>query len=179
MWQIPKLSSSTPSLSILVPFSVSDPVFIPTAVPVPALFPSSILPSFPSPPPFPFASGVVLSFPLPLPRPVPVPVLPSFYRLLPRSRSGSSSMLITVPILVPVPVPFPSPFPPPFAPPRPFLLLPVPRTSFPPRYDARVQTPGLAAEADGCPQALPIVCRDDDACGMKVPAVYSTCALPV
>ena len=53
--------------------------------------------------------------------------------------------------------------------PRPRSFLPVPRTRLPPRCDVRVQALGLANVAVGCPQAPPPVCRDDDACGMKVP----------
>ena len=55
--------------------------------------------------------------------------------------------------------------------PRRRLLLPVPRTRLPPRYDALVQTPGLANGAVGCSQAPPPVCRDGDVCRMRVPAV--------
>ena len=55
--------------------------------------------------------------------------------------------------------------------PRPGSLLPVPRIRLPPRYDALVRTPGLANGAVGCSQAPPPVCRDGDACGMRVPAV--------
>ena len=43
--------------------------------------------------------------------------------------------------------------------------------TLPPRYDALVQTPGLANGAVGCSQAPPPVCRDGDACGMEVSAV--------
>ena len=55
--------------------------------------------------------------------------------------------------------------------PRPRSLLPAPRIRLPPRYDALVPTPGLANGAIGCSQAPPPVCRNDDACGMRVPAV--------
>ena len=55
--------------------------------------------------------------------------------------------------------------------PRTRSLFPVPRIRLPPRYDALVQTPGLAHGAIGCSQAPPPVCRDGDACEMRVPAV--------
>ena len=55
--------------------------------------------------------------------------------------------------------------------PRPRSPLAVPRTRLPPRYDALVQTPDLANGTVGCSQAPPPVCRDGDACGMRVPAV--------
>ena len=51
------------------------------------------------------------------------------------------------------------------------LLISVTRTRLPLWCNARVQTPGLANGVVGCPQAPPPVCRDDEACGMKVPAV--------
>ena len=55
--------------------------------------------------------------------------------------------------------------------PRPRTLFPVRRTHLPPRYNAGVQIPGIANGAIGCTQAPSSVCRDDDVCGMKVPAV--------
>ena len=54
--------------------------------------------------------------------------------------------------------------------PRPRSLLPAARIRLPPRYDALVLTPGLTNGAVGCSQAPPPVCRDGDACGMRVPA---------
>ena len=77
------------------------------------------------------------------------------------------------PLSSPSPSPFPSPFRSPFLPrlrscPRRRSLLPLPRTRLPLRYNARVQTSGLADRAVGCPQApLPVCCRDYDACEMK------------
>ena len=80
------------------------------------------------------------------------------------------------PFPFPPPTPFTSPFPPPtpipHPPPTPSLL-PVPRTLLPPRYDARVQAPGLANEVFGCPQVLPSVCRDGNACEIKVSDRFS------
>ena len=50
------------------------------------------------------------------------------------------------------------------------MPLTVTRTWLPPLYNAREQTPFLASGTAGCPQATLPVCRDDFACGMKVPA---------
>ena len=125
-------------------------------------FPSSPPPS-PIPSSFPFPSPLLLSFPSLLPSPFPYCV-PSF---------------ASTPVLLPAPSPPPSTFtsPPPFRfrsrcrlRSRPGLrsLLPVPRTRLPPRYDARVKTPGPANGAVGCSQAPPPVCRNGDACGVCV-----------
>ena len=109
----------------------------------------------------------------------------------PRSRPGSHPALLRSP-----PPPFPSPLPlrprphdrsrPRSHPrprylfrsrprlqscPRPRSLLPIPLTRLPPQYDALEQTTTLANGTVGCPQVPPFVCRDGDACGMKVPAV--------
>ena len=62
--------------------------------------------------------------------------------------------------------------------PRPRSLLPVPRTWLPPQYNARSQTPGLANRGVGCLQASLPVCKDDDACGMKVSAVKQKTSQP-
>ena len=55
--------------------------------------------------------------------------------------------------------------------PRPHTPFFVRRTQLPPRYNAGVQTPGFANGAIGCTQAPSSVCRDDDVCEMKAPAV--------
>ena len=139
------------------PFSISDPV--PVLVLAPAPF--KLLRSFPSPLTPPFPSGV---------------------------RS-----LVYAPVPISTPPPLPSPFPFSFfiiSPPPPFLfplclrphhrsrpypchlsLLPVARIWLPSRCNARTQTLGLAKGAVGCPPAPLLVCKDDDACGIKVPSV--------
>ena len=126
---------------------------------------------------------VILSpFPSPLLSSLPSP-FPSSFPPRPRSRPRSHHALLRSP---------PPPFPLPLRPrphdrsrprshprpryrlqsrPRPRSLLPVTRTRLPPRYDTLVQTPGLANGAVGCSQAPPPVCRDGDACGIKMPAV--------
>ena len=106
-----------------------------------------------------------------VPAPVPVSILCPSMGLHPCPRSRSHGVPAPVPIsgsfvrLISVPVPAPSPSP--FTSPLPSLFPP----PFAPRYDTRVKTPGLANGAVGCSQAPPSVCRDGDACGMKVPAV--------
>ena len=125
-------------------------------------FPSPLQSSLTSPFPSPFPSGVRLRTPSPFP---PRP------RSRPRSRPA---------LLRSLPPPFPLPLHPrPLdrlrshprlqSRPRPRSLPPAPRIRLPPRYDALVPTPGLANGAVGCSQAPPPVCRDDDACGMRVP----------
>ena len=137
-------------------------------------FPSPLLYSISSPFPSAFPSGVRLRVPLPVPVLVPAP---SPYP----SPSPSCAPSFTS---IPVPVPAPSP---PHARsrpryhlrsnprlqsrPRPRSLLPALRTRLPHRYDELVQTPCLANGAVGCSQAPPPVCRESDACGMRVPAV--------
>ena len=91
--------------------------------------------------------------PCSFPAPVPLPVLRSLARLHSRSRSRS----VSVPITVHVPALDP--------------VRSVPWTRLPSRYSAHVQKPGLANGAFGCPQAPLPVCRDHDACGMKVSPV--------
>ena len=87
-----------------------------------------------------------------VPAPVPVPVLSAFSRLRPHLRSYFR------------PQPRPR-----F---RPCSLVPVLWTWFPPRYSPRAQALGLADEAVGYMQvSFPIICREEVACGMKVPAV--------
>ena len=63
--------------------------------------------------------------------------------------------------------------------PRPRLLLPSVRQDYPPRNNAVVQTPGLTNRALGCPQAPSSILRDDDVCGMKVPAVKTSLCMYV
>ena len=95
------------------------------------------------------------------------------------SSPPSLSSFVSFPVFDPVPVTVPAPGPVPILCSSSGLhprsrhrsLLPVPRTRLPPRYNARVRTPDLTNGAVGCPQAPLPVCRDDDACGMKVPAV--------
>ena len=123
-------------------------------------FPSPLLSSLPSPFSSPFPSGVRLRVPTPVPVPVPAPSpLPFPFPLRPRphDRSPPRYRLRSHPRLQ--------------SRPRPRSPLPVPRTRLPPRYDALVQTPDLTNGAVGCSQAPPPVCRDGDACGMRVPAV--------
>ena len=123
----------SPSLSILVPFPVSDPAPVTVSAPAPA--------------------------------PVTVPVLRSYSRLRPRSRPRPRSFFLrsfSCLLLRPRPRSCSRP--------RPVPVL-VPRTWLPPRYSTRVQTPGLANGAVECPQAPLLVCKDDGARGMKVPAV--------
>ena len=139
--------------------SVPITVHVPVPAPVrsfPSPFPSPLLLSFLSPLPSPSTSRVCPRVSTPVPAPVPFSSLRSFARFQPRSRSRVEPVLITVHAPVSVPV----------------CPLPVSRTRLLPRYSAHmVHTPGLASWAVGCPQAPPPVCRDDDACGMKVPAV--------
>ena len=66
-------------------------------------------------------------------------------------------------VLAPAPTPLPSLFTSPFPSPTPTWL--------PPRYNSRVQTPGLANGAVECLQAPPPICRDNVPFRMKVPAV--------
>ena len=90
----------------------------------------------------------------------------------------------STPLPVPTPSPSPSPFTSPFPPPSPSpfppstliplltpFLLPVSPTRLTPRYNARVQTPGLANGAVGCPEATILICKKGDAYGMAVLAV--------
>ena len=158
---------SLPPSPILFPFPLSSSPF-------PSPLQSSLLSPFPSPLP----SCVRLRVPTPVPVPVPVPAPPR-----PRSRPRSRPALLHS---------LPPPFPLPLRPrpldrprpryrlrspprlqsrPRPRSLLPAPRIRLPPRYDALVPTLGPTNGAVGCSQAPPPVCRDGDACGMRVPAV--------
>ena len=187
------LAASGPNLSFLHDF-----LFPPKSPPLPtwrlqllcgflsfftSLPTSTILSSFrfPFPSSSPFSSPLLLSFPSPLPSPfpscvrsqvstlvhVPVPApssLPFQFPLRPRphSRPRLCSNLYSLPQLR--------------SRPRPRSLLPVPRTRLSLRCNARVQAPGLGNGPVGCPQALPSVCIDADACGRKVPdRVYSVC----
>ena len=123
------------------------PRFRPRSRPVPIRCSSTCLHSRPRPRPRP----ALLRLPRP-PFPFPLPLCPRPHdRSRPRYRLRSRPRLQSHP--------------------RPRSLLPVPRTRLPPRYDALVQTPGLANGAVGCSQAPPPVGREGDACGMKVPAV--------
>ena len=159
-----RLSSVLPDpilVPVPVPFLVPIPistitlVSVPASVPIPILCSSTglhpVLVPVPAPStlPSPFPSCVRLRVSTPVP--VPVPILRSFVRLYPRSRSRS----------VPDSGPAPDPV-------RSFPHLEPGYLSW---YDARVQTPCLANGAVGCSQAPPPVCRDGNACGMKVPTV--------
>ena len=123
--------------------ALPDPILVPVPIIVSTLISTIALVSVPAPVPVPIlCSSRSLH---PRPRPVPVPILRSRVHLNPLSRSHLYSH------------------------PRPRSILPFPRIRLLPRYYARVQPPGLAKGAVGCPQVLPPVCRDDDACGIKVP----------
>ena len=125
-------------------FALSDPVLVPVPVSIfvpvqisaialvstPALVPAFILCSL---------TGLHLrlrSRSRPDPAPAPAPIWRSFVRLhlSSRSRSGYAPIIVHVPFLVFDPAPDSDPVPDP-------VLLPVPWTWLPPRYDARVQTP--------------------------------------
>ena len=120
-------------------------------------------------------SPLLLWFPSPLPSTFPSLVRPR----------------VSTPVPVPVPAPSPLPFPLPSCVARSLLhshpllrsrlrpgsLLPVSWTRLPSRYDARVQTLGLANGAGGCPQVPPPVCRGDDACGITAHRVYNSCVV--
>ena len=123
----------------------SHPVF------VNGCLPPSPSPSPPRPRPMPRSRPALLhSLPPPLPLPLPLNPRP-LDRPRPRYRLRSHPRLQSRP--------------------RPRSLFPAPRTRLPTRYDALVPTPGLANGAVGCSQAPPPVCKDGDACGMRVPAV--------
>ena len=108
-------------------------------------------------------------FPFPVSDPVPVPA--------PVPVSGTALVSVPAPVSV-LPPPIPISFP---LRPRPHhrsrprcrcrSLFSVPRTWLPLRYNVCAQTPGRANGAVGCPRAPLPVCRDGNACGMKVPAV--------
>ena len=170
--------ASTTFLRFLELFRLSLALPDPIVVPVPVIFfpvPTSatVLASVPVPVPVPiWCSSTVLylrprSGSRPIPAPVPVPVLRSFVHLHHRSRSHFVTVPMTfyVPITVSVPAPDSGPTPDPVSS---FLSL---GPGYSPRYDVLVQTPGLADGVIGRSQAPPPVCRDGDACGMKVPAV--------
>ena len=111
-------------------------------------------PPSPLPSPFPSCAPSFTSTPVPVaaPSPFPLPLRPRPHdRPRPRYRLRSHPRLRSRP--------------------RPRSPLPAPRIRLAPRYDALVSTPGLANGAVGCSQAPPPVCRDGDACGMRVPAV--------
>ena len=172
-------TASTTILRFLALFRLPPALPNPTLVPVivvPVPISATLLASVPVPVPVPIRCSSTVPTPVPVPVPVPSP--------LPSSAPSFTS--------TPVPVPAPSLFPFPLRPrpydrsrpryrlrshprfqsrPRPRSLLPAPRIRLPPRYDALVQTPGLANGAAGCSQAPPPVCRDGDAYGMRVPAV--------
>ena len=63
--------------------------------------------------------------------------------------------------------------------PDPVCSFPSVRQDYPPRNNAVVQTPGLTNRALGCPQAPLSILRDDDVCGMKVPAVKTSLCMCV
>ena len=137
-------------------------------------FPSPLQSPLTSPFPSPFSFGVRLRIPTPVPVPVPAPSpLPSPF---PSCAPSFASTPVPAP-LRPRPLDRPRPryrlrsHPRLQSRPRPRSLLPAPRIRLPPRYDALVPTPGLTNGAVGYSQAPPPVCRDGDACGMRVPAV--------
>ena len=97
--------------------------------------------------------------PVQVPTPVPVPVLRSFSRLRPCSSSCSRPVPTTVPVVGSTPDP-----------------VPIPVYSFPSLGCGRLLVimrmhGGLANGAFECPQVSLPVCRDDVACGIKVPGV--------
>ena len=141
-----------PFLSIIIPFSVSDPVLVPIPLPNPIPVSATVLVSVPAPILVPVWRSS-LHFhprfgPCLIPAPVPVPVLRSFSCLIPRSGFRSVSVPITVsaptadtdPDSVFVSVPNPRLR----SRPRSCSLLPVIWTRVPARYNARVHAPGFA-----------------------------------
>ena len=165
-------TSRLPLLRVFLRFLTSfPPSLFPSPFPSSSQFPSSLLLSFPSPPLSSFHSCVSpwVSTPSPVPVPVPAPSpLPSpsiscvrcspppLFSFLLRPRSHHRSRHRSRPNRC-------SPRPCFRLRSRPRLLFrPRPRSCIPvfwtrllPRYDARVQAPGLASGAVGCPQALP------------------------
>ena len=114
----------------------------------------------------------------------------SFVGLHPCSRSRSVPYPNNVHVSVPAPdsvpncVPAPDSVPvsvsvPTLIPPMtPFASSSPSHPIFPPWFDVRVQTPGHAIGAVGCTQTPPLICRDDDACGMEwADRVYKPCAV--
>ena len=167
-------------LSSALPDPVLVPIFVSIVTPVPISVNALVFD--PAPVPVPILCSSPGLHPRPRPRCRPVPALV----LVPIFTPWFASTPVAVPVPAPAPSPSPSPFTSPFPPSTQFCLrsrprlqsryrlhslLPVPRTRLPPRYDARVQTPGLANGAVGCSQAPPSVCRDGDSCGMKAPVV--------
>ena len=157
------------SVPVPVPVRVRVPVSATALVSVPAPVLLPILPCI-----YPWVSTLV---------PLPVPTLSLLPSPFPPCCVRS---IASTPAPGPAPSPSLSPFTSPFLPrprsrlcsrprlrfrPQPRWLLPVPRTRLAPRYNALVQTPSLANGVVECPQAPPPVCRDNDACGMKVPTV--------
>ena len=163
MWQIPELSS--PPLSHLYfqslsrlrsrPRSCSRPRCRPVSAPVTALVSVSV--------------------------PIHFPSLRSFFRFRPRScfrppsRSQSRfrlTLVISPPTLLPFVLPLHACV---HRCPRPSLrfrsLISVPRAWLPSRYNSPAQSPAFVNRATGAPLTPLPVCRDDDACGIKVPPV--------
>ena len=177
----------TPLFSFMLPSSLLSSLPFPSPflspllasflLPLPSPFPSpSCVPSLvsaPVPAPFPSPSPS----PSPFPTPFPSPFAPARHSdLVPPSVQCACTGRLAFLLSSPPPFPFPSrPRPRPHhrsqPPSRPRSLLPVTRTWFPPRYNARAQARGLANGHVGCPQASLSVCRDYVACGMNVSAV--------
>ena len=141
----------------------------PVLVPVPAPSP------FPPPTPLPSPSYVRprVSTPVPVSAPAPSPLPSLFLSCVPLFA------FISVPAPVPAPAPSPSPFTSPFPPPFPSPF--PPPTMFTPARPSDLVTPPLRCACTGtgpCKRNCRVSCRDDDACGMKVPdCVYNSCAI--
>ena len=165
--------------------------FFPDVADTRALPPPSLLSSFSIPFPSPIPSSLSLPSPLPprffpvtalasVPVPIHFPSLRSFFRFRPRSYSRRPScprsrfrltFVISPPTLLPFPLPLPARV---HRCPRPCLrflsLISVPRAWLP-RYNLPAQSRAFVNKAAGGPLTPLPVCRDNDACGIKVPPV--------
>ena len=158
-----------PSLNIVVPVPISDPVSVPHPVLVYAAafvsIPASVLVSIS----LAFSRLRLHSYSRPVPVHVPDRILRPLSRLRLRPRSRSLNAPFPVPAFVPRPIPPPVPVP---VPAPDSVAVTVHSFSYlGPRYPLRTNplahSSGLRNEAITCTQAPLTVCKEDDACGMK------------